>query len=122
MNFTVSQDDKIVFTSDKSWLHPLFELMDFLASGSISAETLFIQDKLIGRGAAILLAKMGIIKCHGKIVSKRALPILEEYGIIYSYDTLVEQLECQTEIVLTESMTLEEAYLELSRRAGRTER
>ena len=119
MNLTVRKNDEIVFTSNKSWLHPLFDLMDFLAPGTIPAKNLFVQDKLIGRGAAVLLAKMGIANCHGKIISKRALPVLEEYGIAYTYDTLVDQLECQTENVLTESMTLEEAYQELARRAGR---
>jgi len=119
MNLTVRKDDEIVFTSNKSWLYPLFDLMEFLTSGTITANTLFVQDKLIGRGAAVLLAKMGIMHCHGKIISKRALPVLEEHGITYSYDKLVDQLECQTEIVLTDNMTLEEAYLELSRRAGR---
>jgi hypothetical protein len=119
MNLTVQNNNEIVFTSNKSWLYPLFDLMDFLAPGTIPAKNLFVQDKLIGRGAAVLLAKMGILKCHGKIISKRALPVLEEYGITYSYDLLVEQLECRTEIVLTESMSLKEAYCELSRRAGR---
>lgn len=119
MNLTVLNNSKIVFTSNKSWLHPLFDLMDFLTPGNIPAEKLFVQDKLIGRGAAVLLAKMGITRCHGKIISKRALPVLDEYRIAYSYDTLVEQLECKTEIVLTDDMSLQEAFLELSRRAGR---
>jgi Domain of unknown function (DUF1893) len=119
MNLTVRKDDEIIFTSDKSWLHPLFELMDFLEPGTITVKNLYVLDKLIGRGAAVLLAKMGITQCHGKIISKRALPVLEEYGIIYSYDTLVDQLECKTEIVLTDDMSLQDAFLELSRRAGR---
>lgn len=119
MNLTVLENEKIVFTSNKSWLYPLFDLMDFLTPGTVAAERLFVQDKLIGRGAAVLLAKMGITKCHGKIISERALPVLDENGISYSYDTLVKQLACKTETVLTDDMTLQAAFLELSRRAGR---
>ena len=63
---------------------------------------------------------MGITVCHGRVMSRRALPVLERHGISYSYDTLVDTLQCQTESVLTDDMPLQAALEELRRRAGRS--
>ncbi len=119
-NLEVYQLDTVIFSSDGAWLHPLFELMDYIEREQIPPETLTVHDKLIGRGAAVLLASMGIPACHGRVMSRRALPVLKRYGISYSYDTLVDSLQCMTESVLTDDMPLQAALEELQRRAGRS--
>ena len=93
--------------------------MDFLLENSINSEGLTLEDKIIGRGAAVLIAKMEIKYCHGRIISEKALPVLERYNINYTYDTLVERIQCQTETALTDTMNLEECYENLKKRAGR---
>ena len=120
MNCVVKRQEEILFEHDGNWLHPLFALEDFLNKENLKTEDLYLEDKLIGRGAAVLIACMGIQRCHGRVVSRKALPLAEEYNITITWDTLVDTLACQTEQILTGDMTLEESYRELSRRAGRT--
>ncbi len=119
MNLTVYRGEETVFTDNGNWLHPLFALEDFLKDRDIDPASLRLKDKLIGRGAAVLIQRMGISECHGTIVSSRGLSYLEKHSIQCTYDELVDRLECQTELVLTDEMSPEDAYSELSRRAGR---
>ena len=119
MNCTVKKQNEIIFEHDGKWLHPLFALEDFLKEKGIEGSDLFLEDKLIGRGAAVLIARLGIKKCHGRVVSRKALSITQKYGMEITWDTLVETLACQTEQTLSEDMSLEESYRELSGRAGR---
>lgn len=118
-NLIVKEKNNIIFTSDGHWLYPLFELEDFLKSNTFSIDDISLNDKLIGRGAAVLICTMGIKKCHGRTMSRKALTVLENHKIQYSYDELIDSLQCQTETALTDEMTLIESYNELSRRAGR---
>jgi zinc transport system ATP-binding protein len=112
---------QVVFTSDSHWLHPLFELADFLAGRQIAVSELFLQDKIAGKAAACMIARLGIRTCHIQLISKRAIPILEKAGIAYTYDEMVDQLECRTEILITDDMTVDEACLFLRKRAGKVE-
>ncbi len=102
MNCTVRKQDQIIFENDGKWLHPLFALEDFLSESAYEGKDLTLEDKLIGRGAAVLIARMGIKKCHGRVVSRKALPVLEKYRIEVSWDELIDTLACQTEQVLTD--------------------
>jgi Domain of unknown function (DUF1893) len=118
-NLIVKEKNTIIFTSDGHWLYPLFELENFLNSSTYSIDDISLDDKLIGRGAAVLITAMGIKRCHGRILSRKALTVLDHYKIHYTYDELVDSLQCQTETALTDDMSLDESYEELARRAGR---
>ena len=120
MNLSVSCQKKIIFTHDGPWLHPLFALEDFLGSSNYDSSQLYLTDKLIGRGAAVLIHRMGIRRCHGSIVSSRGLSYLQKMSVTCTYDRLVEKLDCQTEMILGDDMSTAEAYAELSRRARRS--
>jgi len=120
LNLIVKGPDNFIFTDDGHWLHPLFALEDHLKSLDVDSSLLELRDKLIGRGAAVLICRMGIKKCHGSVVSRRGLSYLNKYSIECTYDTLVDRLDCQTELVLTDEMSSDDAYSELSRRAGRS--
>lgn len=120
MNLKVYSGESLVFTNDGNWLHPLFALADFLQTSDLDVNSLFLEDKLIGRGAAVLIIRMGIKKCHAGIISSRAVSLFEQYDISWTYDEIVDKLDCQTELVLSDHMSLEDAYSELARRAGRS--
>ena len=100
---------RVVFFHDGRWLHPLFAFLDFLETAPADRSTLFLRDKIIGRGAAVLIAQAGIQKAHGGIVSERALPILKAHGVAVTWDTLVEHLQCMTERLITNEMPLDQA-------------
>lgn len=85
------------------------------------ASDLYLQDKIAGKAAACMIAYLGIRKCHIELISQRAVPVFEKAGIVYTYDRMVEQIECRTEFLITDDMTVEEAWLFLRKRAGRVE-
>lgn len=76
------------FTDDSKGISPM---MKFIAekkdlSGYAAA------DIIVGKAAAILFVKAGIISVYGKIMSKAAKLFLEEHNILYSYGTLTEKI------------------------------
>ncbi len=117
----VSLDKQTIFTSDQHWLYPLFELEDYLKHTRISADQLFLRDKIAGKAAACLIVFLGIKRCHIELLSERALPVFKENGIEFTYDLLVEHIQCRTEDLITDKMSIADAYLFLRKRAGRVQ-
>jgi ABC-type Mn2+/Zn2+ transport system ATPase subunit len=115
----VSQNEQTVFTSDQHWLHPLFELEDFLADRKHDPGGLFLRDKIAGKAAACLMVYLGIRRCHIELLSERAVPVFKANGVEFSYDTMVEHIQCRTEDLITDSMSIADSYLFLRKRAGR---
>ncbi len=115
----VTQNDKVIFTSNQHWLYPLFELEDFLKQHPIDASELFLRDKIAGRAAACLMVYLGIRHCHVGLISQRALSVLDLHNVSYTYDRLVDQIQCRTENMIDDEMSISDAYLLLRKRAGR---
>lgn len=111
-----------VFSTGGRWLHPLFELEDFLSAHPMDAGRLFLEDKIIGLGAAALIVRMGFKRCRGGVLSERAIPLLEKYGVACGWGERVERIGCRTEDLITVDSPLEEVYADLTRRAGRPAR
>ncbi len=111
---------EVLFSSDKHWLHPLFDLEAFFAqSGQDPARTLLV-DRITGRAAALLVARLGIPELHTRILSRRAIPILAQHGIRYHGEELVDRVACATEDLLAETQDLEAAWSLLQERRSRS--
>ena len=100
---TVLRDGVPIFTSHGKWLHPLFELEDYLADHAISPEGLVLQDKIIGKAAALLIHRLGLRTVKAGILSKPGEAVLQCYGIAYTYEQIVDRIRCQTEELLAEA-------------------
>lgn len=78
----------VVRTSNKRGIAPLVEFIgenrDF---GGFSA-----SDKIVGKAAAMMFAKMGIVQVFAEVISKKAVEILRTNGINCSWDTLCEYI------------------------------
>ena len=116
---TVFRNGTPIFTSYGTWLHPLFELEAYLAKHPIQPENLILQDKIIGKAAALLIHRMGFRTVKAGVLSRLAEVVLQHYGIAYRYELLVERIHCQTEDLLAEVEDPEEAYRFVKVRAGR---
>ena len=57
---TVFHNGTPIFTSDGKWLHPLFELEDYLTEHAFQPDKLILQDKIIGKAAAFLIHRLGV--------------------------------------------------------------
>ncbi len=108
---------EVLFASDKHWLHPLFDLEARFAGQGLAGTRLV--DRVTGRAAALLVARLGIPELHTFVLSRRALPVLARYGIRCTHEELVDQLPCATEALLADTFDLEEAWSLLQERRTR---
>ena len=115
----VLQDGTPIFTSYGKWLHPLFELEEYLAEHPTQPENLILQDKIIGKDAALLLHRLGFRTVKAGILSRRGEAVLQRHGIVYTSVPLVDRIHCQTEELLATVEGPEEAYQLVKVRAGR---
>ena len=82
-------------------------------------ETLSLQDKIIGKAAALLIHRLGFRTVQAGILSRLGEAVLQRHGIAYTYEQLVEHIHCQTEELLATVEDSEEAYQLVKIRAGR---
>jgi hypothetical protein len=110
-------DGQVLFSSTGNWLHPLFELEQFLKTREISAFKGEIHDKVVGRGSAFLIIRLGIRRAHAGMFSRLGKDVLDHAGVACTWDVLVEEIECRTESILREVTDPEQAYRILAERA-----
>jgi hypothetical protein len=108
LEFIVS--GQVLFTSPGKWLHPLFELEQFLAEHGIDGASGEIRDKVVGRGSAFLIVRLGIRRVHAVLLSRLGKDVLDRAGVSCTWDTLVEEIACSTEDILRDVMDPEEAW------------
>ena len=99
--------------------HPLFELEAYLADHPIEPAQLLLQDKIIGKAAALLIHRLGFRTVKAGVLSKLGEAVLQRHGIVYSYAQLVERIHCQTGELLATVEDPEAAYQLVKARAGR---
>jgi hypothetical protein len=117
--FTVFHNGTPIFTSHGTWLHPLFELEAYLADHAVQPDNLILQDKIIGKAAALLIHRMGFQTVKAGVLSRLGEAVFQRHGIVYTYEQLVERIRCQTEELLATVEEPEEAYQLVKARAGR---
>ena len=94
--------ERLIFSSQSKWLHPIFEFEDFLADYDGPKDNFRAWDSAIGKAAAVLLIRLGVKQLHGELVSELAVKYTTQTlgeGKI-TWDTLVDRLMCQTESIL----------------------
>ena len=119
ISLQVTIDRQVVFESSGKWLYPLFDLEDFLKSNPLPMKDALVQDKVIGKAAALLMIRLGAGKIHGNLMSELADQALTHAQIPHTCERLVPQIECRTEEVLKRISDPEAAYRILCKRAKR---
>jgi zinc transport system ATP-binding protein len=89
--------ETVLFASERHWLHPLFDLEAWLAQEGRSAVGTRLVDRVTGRAAAFLVARLGIPELRTGLLSRRAIPVLERHGIAYTALETVDRIACATE-------------------------
>lgn len=116
----IIQNGQSIFQSDRRWLMPLFDFEVFLRDHPQDSAALEFHDKVIGKAAALLMIRLGAASVHGDVMSRLACDILDRHPIPYTYKTLVDRIDCQTEEILLTIDDPDEAYLILAERAHRS--
>ena len=110
-------DDRVLFTSIGKWLHPLFELEQFAKAEGLDTRTGEIRDKVVGRGSAFLIVRLGVRTVHAGILSLLGKDVFDRAGVVCTWDHLVDRIACSTEDILRDVTDPETAYGILSERA-----
>jgi ABC-type Mn2+/Zn2+ transport system ATPase subunit len=118
-SLVVAHLNQTVFTNGGKWLHPLFELGDFLEKNKYPLEELQLTDKIAGKAAAFLIVRLCISQVHIKLISEGALAVFKRFGRQVSYDILVPVIQCKTEQLISVDDEPEAVWQMLRRRAGR---
>jgi Domain of unknown function (DUF1893) len=99
---TVLHEGQPIFTSYGTWLHPLFDLEEYLAAHPVQPDHLILQDKIIGKAAALLIHRLECRTVKAGILSRLGEAVLQRHGIAYPYEQLVDRIHCQTEELLAD--------------------
>ena len=113
-------EGKVLFESTGKWLHPLFELERFLDGKGVDMAKAEIHDKVIGRGSAFLIVRLGVRTVHAGLLSRLGKDVLDRAGATVTWDELIDQIECSTENILRAVTDPEAAYPLLAERARRS--
>ena len=69
------------------------DMKEILQKDKQALKGAIIADKVIGKVASSILAVAGVKEIYSDVMSKYAIPILEENGIRYEYKKLVEYVQ-----------------------------
>ena len=112
-------DDVVVFQSKGKWLYPLFDLEEHLRANYVDVTRATVCDKVIGKAAALLILRLNIGRIHGDLMSKLAMNLFEKNNKPFSFNKLVNSIDCKTEDLLLNIDNVETAYKLLCQRANR---
>ena len=68
------------YVSDRMGIAPMMEFLD----ADIDLVGFSAADRIVGKAAAMLFALAGVREIYAEVLSERAIPILQKYGIGYS--------------------------------------
>lgn len=80
-------------------------------------------DVVVGKAAAMLFKKLGVVSVHGKLMSETGVDFFEKSGITFTYDTLTDYIKnrkgtdmCPMEKTVLQISDAEEGFAALKRR------
>lgn len=69
------------------------DIREILEADQTALKNAVIADKVIGKVAASILTVAGVSEIYADVISKYAVPVLEENNIRYEYNKLVDYIE-----------------------------
>lgn len=118
LNLLILKGDKTIYSSKEGGMLPLLEAIDQLGLRALANST--VVDQIVGRAAALLISHFKAKEVYTKLLSKRAIEILEKQGIAYAAKRVVSTIRNKddTDICPFEKMVLtidnpEEGYRKL---------
>ena len=85
----------------------------------------FVADRIVGKAAALLLARGGAVEVYARIISEPALKVFEKYRVACVYGEVVENIQnrvrsgiCPMESAVFDTDECDEAYKILLEKTG----
>jgi ABC-type Mn2+/Zn2+ transport system ATPase subunit len=125
----VFSGDTVIFSSGGKWLMPIFEFERFMETYDGVKDDLRAHDTAIGKAAAVMMVRLGVMRIHANIASDLAEMYIHEFnngllpdGCAHSvtlvYDMKVPKLMCETEDQLAPMTDSDAMYRILRQRAN----
>lgn len=87
-NTCVLVKDETIYVSTKTGIAPM---MEFIAE-DVDLKGFSVADRIVGKAAAMLFVKAGIVEVFSKVISEPAVEYLKKYDVKVSFDTLTERI------------------------------
>ncbi len=91
----IYNEDKLIFSSDRDRLLPLLEYLDTFTP---LPEQVAVFDKIVGNAAALLLVIANCREVHSPLGSRLAIKTLEQHGIKYTFDEIVDYIQQENKV------------------------
>lgn len=96
------------------------DIKEILQNDKQALQGATIADKVIGKVASSILTVAGVKEIYADVMSKYAIPVLEENGVRYEYKNLVEYVQnndktgmCPMESKYREETNIDKIYKEM---------
>lgn len=121
VTLAVWHEGTLLWSSKGRWLHPLFELEQYLLSFAGNRDELILHDTIQGRAAAALCVYLGIKHVRVDLISDGALSLYRREGVSdVSYREKTERIKCCTEVLIGANDTIPAIYTMLRKKANLT--
>lgn len=118
VSLEVLEGGVVVFTSTGKWLYPLLAVETYLAESGKDASLLVLHDRIAGRAAAALAARMGFRLVKACMISRLAEEMYRLHGVRFCADEVVDRIACVTEDLIDGTMDLDEIHTMICSRAA----
>lgn len=81
------KDGKCLYSEEKG----IKPMINFISNGTV-LQGYSVADLVVGKAAALLFVKSGIVNVFAKVLSQSGKQILDEFGIHYEYEKMVEKI------------------------------
>ncbi len=105
-----------VYTSTGKWLHPLLDFETFLIERALDPAEIELEDKIVGKAAALLMVRLGIRTVRAGLASDPAMEVFRRNGVSCTCGQRVPRIQCMTETLLADIDDPEEARLIIGER------
>ena len=118
LSLIIINDNEIIFSSKKEGMIPLLEAVEMMDALKLSGS--IVIDKIIGKAAALIICYFKAKVIHTKILSLKAIKILNDYSIEYSAEKTIPEIMnkpgtdiCPFEKTVSDTNSTAEGYIRL---------
>jgi len=106
LSLLILKGGEVIYSSGEEGMLPLLEAIDRLGLRALADST--VVDRIVGRAAALLISYFKAKEVYTKLLSRRAIEILEKHGIAYAAEKVVDTVRNKdgTDICPFEKMVL----------------
>ncbi|MEM2936020.1 MAG: DUF1893 domain-containing protein [Candidatus Bathyarchaeia archaeon] len=106
LSLLILKGGRTIYSSREGGMLPLLEAIDQLGLRALADST--VVDRIVGRAAALLISHFKAKEVYTKLLSRRAIEILQKNGVAYAAERVVDTIRKKdgTDICPFEKMVL----------------